>query len=133
MDFRLVVDFNTHVLNVHDLVPFIAFACEYCLKTFRNQKLRDRHAKKVHQPVSREVGQEGGQEVTDYEVGHGVNDYEVGREVGHGVNDYEISQEVNDYEVGQEVGHGVGHEVIMGSMIMRSVRNTGGTSTFLIH
>ena len=132
-----MVDFNTHVLNVHDLVPFIAFACEYCLKTFRNQKLRDRHAKKVHQPVSREVGQEGGQEVghvvNDYEVGQEVNDYEVGhevsREVGHGVG-HEVGHEVNDYEVGQEVGHGVGHEVIMGSMIMRSVRNTGGPQRF---
>ena len=48
VDFRHDDDFNAHALTVHDLLPYVAVACDYCDKTFRNRKLADKHIKKVH-------------------------------------------------------------------------------------
>lgn len=48
MEFRLQDDFKLHMVKTHDLVPYVSVECDLCQKVYRNEKVRDRHVKKVH-------------------------------------------------------------------------------------
>ena len=48
LEFRLQDDFKLHMVKTHDLVPYVSVECDLCQKVYRNEKVRDRHVKKVH-------------------------------------------------------------------------------------